>query len=165
MYRVTTLKKLLEANQEYTRSYTLQPVESTPQVALVLCMDARINPWAAFGLKNGEVHVIRNAGGRIADAIRSLVISQTMFDTKAVGIIHHTECGMLSFTDEAMRKRLREERHAVADDVAFLPFADLEESVRDDLILYRQSPLLRQDIPVRGYIFDLATGALREVEP
>lgn len=160
-----TLDRILAANQEYTKSYVAEPVQASPEVAMVLCMDARINPWAAFGLKNGQVHVIRNAGGRVADAIRSLVISQTMFATEAVAIVHHTECGMRTFSDETLRKRLREERQAIADDIAFLPFADLEESVRDDLRVYRQSPLVRQDIPVRGYIFDLETGALTEVLP
>lgn len=128
-------------------------------------MDARIDPWRAFGLTVGEAHVIRNAGGRLSDALRSLIISQTMLGTEAVAIIHHTECGMATFTDASIREVLRDERQAIADDVAFLPFTDLERSVRDDMKLYRLSPLLRQDLELRGFIYDVNTGALREVEP
>lgn len=128
-------------------------------------MDARIDPWRAFGLTVGEAHVIRNAGGRLSDALRSLIISQTMLGTEAVAIIHHTECGMATFTDASIREVLRDERQAIADDVAFLPFTDLERSVRDDMKLYRLSPLLRQDLELRGFIYDVNTGALREVDP
>lgn len=162
---MTVLDDLVSANRDYSSTFTLQPVSKDPRVALVLCMDARIDPWRAFGLHVGEAHVIRNAGGRLSDALRSIVISQTMLGTQAVAIIHHTECGMTTFTDASIRQRLREEREAIADNVAFLPFTDLEQSVRDDITLYRLSPLLRQDIELRGFIYDVNTGGLHEVEP
>lgn len=160
---MSVIDELLEGNSRSAARYPATTTVARPRLALVLCMDARIDPWRAFGLEKGSAHLIRNAGGRVADAVRSLVVSQVMFGTEAVAIVHHTDCGMLTFTDEAMRLRLREQRGAIADHVAFLPFTDLDEAVRDDLEIYRQSPLLRQDIPVRGFVFDVATGLLREV--
>lgn len=130
----------------------------------MLCMDARIDPIRALGLPPGSAHIIRNAGGRVVDAIRSLVISQTIIGTEEVAIIHHTQCGMETFTDAEIRQKLRDERNAIADDIAFLPFQDLEQAIRDDIQIYRQSPLLRQDIPVRGFIYEVDSGRLREVE-
>lgn len=126
-------------------------------------MDARIEPIQALGIPYGYAHIIRNAGGRVADAIRSLAISQTLIGTQEVAIIHHTECAMLTFTDDTMRTRLREERGANADAVAFLSFTDLRQSVLDDIQAYRESPLLRQDIPVRGFTYNVETGILTEV--
>lgn len=152
----------LEANRQFAKDFS--PGDSgAPKLAVVLCMDARIDPIRALGLRYGHAHIIRNAGGRIADALRSLSISQRLLGTREVAIVHHTECGMLTFTDEDMRQRLREEAGMVADHLSFLPFRDLEESVRDDLRLYRMSPLVRQDVPVRGFIYDVATGRLTEV--
>jgi carbonic anhydrase len=124
-------------------------------------MDARIEPMRALGLRIGDAHVIRNAGGRVSDALRSLAISQTLLGTEEVMIIHHTDCGMVTFTDDAIRGMLRE-RGVNADDVAFLPFPNLEQSVRDDIALYKQSPLTR-DLPVRGFIYDVNTGSVTEV--
>lgn len=117
----------------------------------------------ALGLEEGDAHVIRNAGGRISDALRSLAISQTLLGTEEVVIVHHTDCGMLTFTDESIRKQLRSARRIDADNVAFLPFADLDTSVRDDLAAYHASPLVRHDVPVRGFVYDVRTGRLREV--
>jgi len=160
---VDSIEEIVAANRLDAARYRAPAGPHRPRLALVACMDARIDPWQAFGLKQGSTHVIRNAGGRLADAIRSIAISQVMLDTDAVAIVHHTDCGLLTFSDETMRARLREERGAIADDIAFLPFADQEKALRDDLALYRQTPFLRQDIPVRAFVYDLKTGALREV--
>jgi len=159
--------ELLEANRKYAAQFTKGGLALPParKVALVVCMDARIDPARALGLEEGDAHVIRNAGGRTADAIRSLAISQELLGTQEVAIIHHTDCGMLTFNDETLRKRLRESRGADADALAFLPFRDLDQSVRDDLALYAASPYVRHDIPVRGFVYDVATGRLREVAP
>ena len=108
--------------------------------------------------------MIRNAGGRFADAARSLAISQTLLGTEEVAFVHHTDCGMLTFTDDSIRTQLREKRNVDADHIAFLPFGDLDESVRADLRAYKASALLRQDIPVRGFVYDVKTGAVREVK-
>lgn len=158
------IESALAANREFATSFAPSPA-GTPRLAVVLCMDARIDPVRALGLPYGQAHIIRNAGGRMADALRSLAISQRLVGTREVAVIHHTECAMMTFTDEDMRRRLREEAGMVADHLSFLPFRSLEESVRDDLQLYRASPLVRQDVPVRGFVYDVATGLLREVPP
>lgn len=100
----------------------------------------------------------------MSEALRSLAISQTLLGTKEVAVIDHSDCGMLTFTDESIRKQLREQRGVDADHVAFLPFGDLDQSVRDDLTAYERSPLVRQDVPVRGFVYDVKTGRLREVK-
>lgn len=134
------------------------------RVALVVCTDARIDPARVLGLEEGDAHVIRNAGGRVADAIRSLAISQALLGIEEVVIMHHTDCDMLTLTDDAVRDRLHKSRNTDADVIAFLPFRDLDQSVRDDIALYNASPLVRHDIPVRGFVYDVRTGRLREVK-
>jgi carbonic anhydrase len=163
---MTVSDEFLIANRSYADSFDKGQLALPPKrkTAVVVCMDARIDPARALGLAEGDAHVIRNAGGRIADALRSLIISQELLATEEVAIIHHTDCGMLTFTDQSIRARLRESRHADADALAFLPFADLDQSVRDDLAQYAASALVRHDIPVRGFVYDVKTGRLREVQ-
>ncbi len=160
-----TIDAMVSHNKEFAKQYVGGQVPGRPRrkLALVLCMDARIDPFASFGLEVGDAHILRNAGGRVVDAVRSLVISQTQLGTREVAIVHHTECGMMTFRDDEIRATLRSDLGVDASHVAFLPFRDLEESVRDDLAYYRQQPLLRQDIPVRGFVYDVGTGLLREV--
>lgn len=159
------LDRALEANARYATAFTkgTLPLPPARKLAVVICMDARIDPAKALGLEEGDAHVIRNAGGRVVEALRSLAISQVLLGTEEVAIIHHTDCGMLTFTDEQIRRRLKEERGADADHIAFLPFSDLEESVRADLRVYRESPIVRHDIPVRGFVYDVRNGRLKEV--
>ncbi|MBI5948065.1 MAG: carbonic anhydrase [Chloroflexi bacterium] len=157
-----SLDLALEANRRFAETFS--PSEAgTPRLAVLLCMDARIDPIRALGLRYGHAHIIRNAGGRMADALRSLAISQRLVGTTEVAVIHHTECAMTTFSDADMHRRLREEAGVDAGDMAFLPFRDLDESVREDLRIYRESPLVRHDVPVRGFIYEVATGLLREV--
>lgn len=162
---MSVIDEFLTANERYAEGFTKGDLVLPParKTAVVVCMDARIDPAKSLGLQEGDAHVIRNAGGRVVEALRSLAISQTLLGTQEVAIIHHTDCGMLTFTDEQIRKRLRAERSIDADHIAFLPFHDLDESVRDDLRVYRSSRLVRQDIPVRGFVYDVRTGRLREV--
>jgi carbonic anhydrase len=162
---MSVIDELLRANESYAARFTKGDLPLPPgrKVAVVACMDARLDPARALGLEEGDAHVIRNAGGRVVDALRSLSISQSLLGTEAVVIIHHTDCGMLTFTDESIRTRLRETLSADADHVAFLPFSDLEESIRADLAVYRRATLVRQDVPVRGFVYDVRTGRLREV--
>jgi carbonic anhydrase len=162
---MTAIDRTLEANTRYAAGFRKGSLPMPPgrKLAIVVCMDARIDPAKAFGLEEGDAHVIRNAGGRIADALRSLVISQTLLGTEEVLIVHHTDCGMLTFTDESLRRQLSA-RGVDADDVAFLPFRDVEESVRADLAAYERSPLVRHDIPVRGFVYDVKTGRVHEVQ-
>jgi carbonic anhydrase len=159
------IDELVKANKDYVLKFDKGDLALPPKrkVALVVCMDARIDPAKALGLTEGDAHVIRNAGGRFADALRSLAISQTLLGTQEVAFVHHTDCGMLTFTDDDIRKKLKAEKKADADHVAFLPFSDLDESVRADIRAYKASQLVRQDIPVRGFVYDVKTGAIREV--
>jgi carbonic anhydrase len=162
---MTVTDELLNANRGYAERFRLGELALPParKIALVVCMDARIDPARALGLEEGDAHVIRNAGGRVADAIRSLAISQELLGTQEVAIIHHTDCGMLTFDDDGIRKRLRKSRGADADALAFLAFRDVDQSLRDDLALYAASPYVRHDIPVRAFVYDVKNGRLREV--
>ncbi len=156
--------EFLKANEGYAKSFDKGYLAMPParRVAVVACMDARLDPARALGLEEGDAHVIRNAGGRAADAIRSLVISQQLLGTREVVVVHHTDCGMLTFTDDELRQRLRRELGADTEQ-PFLSFRDLEASVREDVAAIRSSPLLLKDVPVRGFIYDVKTGQLREV--
>jgi carbonic anhydrase len=157
--------EFLQANDQYAATFTKGglPMPPARHVAVVTCMDARLDPAKFLGLQEGDAHVIRNAGGRAADAIRSLAISQQLLGTREVIVIHHTDCGMLTFTNEQLQQKLRDDLGAEAT-LDFLPFADLEQSVRDDLQAIRRTPLLLQDVPVRGFIYDVRTGRLQEVQ-
>ncbi len=133
-------------------------------LAVLTCMDARLHPEKALGLEIGDAHMIRNAGGRASeDAIRSLVISTTLLGTQEFAVIHHTDCGMLTFTNDDLRKKLAEERGADASGIDFLPFPDLEQSVRDDVATIKASPLLPDGTEVTGWIYDVKTGTISPV--
>ncbi|MDP9456115.1 MAG: carbonic anhydrase [Actinomycetota bacterium] len=127
-------------------------------------MDARLHPEEFLGLELGDAHVIRNAGGRVSDdAIRSLVISERLLGTEEVVVIHHTDCGMLTFSNEDLTAKIKEDLGVDASGQDFLPFSDLEESVRGDVEKIRASDLIPDDISVSGVIYDVKTGQLREV--
>ena len=126
------IDEFIEANSEYARSFDKGglPMPPARKVAVVTCMDARILPSRALGLEEGDAHVIRNAGGRAQDALRSLIISQRLLGTREVAVIHHTDCGMLTFKNEDLRAQVKRELGADASGIDFLPFADVEKSVR-----------------------------------
>lgn len=163
---MTAVAGILEANAAYAAGFDKGglPMPPARQVAIVTCMDARIETGAALGLSEGDAHVIRNAGGRVVEALRSLAISQQLLGTREVVIIHHTDCGMLTFSDDELRSRIRSELGADASHVAFLPFSDVEQSVRDDIAAYAASPLVLHDIPVRGFVYEVESGKLRPVD-
>ena len=163
---MAVIDEFLAANRDYAASFDKGelPLPPARKTAVVVCMDARIDPAKSLGLQEGDAHVIRNAGGRVVEALRSLAISQQLLGTEQVAIIHHTDCGMLTFSDGDIRNKLRESLDADADHIAFLPFSDLEQSVRDDLKVYERSPIVRHDIPVRGFVYEVETGKLREVD-
>lgn len=159
--------EFLVANADYAGSFTKGdlPLPPARKTAVLVCMDARIDPAKSLGLEEGDAHVIRNAGGRASDdAIRSLVISYQLLGTREFVVIHHTDCGMVTFTNDQLREKINNELGADASDIDFLPFSDLPLSVRQDLETIRTSPLIPDDIPVRGFIYDVTTGALTEVE-
>ena len=162
---MSVTEELLAANERYASHFDKGdlPLPPARRVAIVTCMDARIDPAKALGLSEGDAHVIRNAGGRVHEALRSLVISQRLLGTREVVVIHHTDCGMLTFTDDELRERVRDELHADATHLAFLPFSDLDRSVREDVAFLRASPLIPDDVPVRGFVYDVRTGTVREV--
>jgi carbonic anhydrase len=127
-------------------------------------MDARILPSRALGLEEGDAHVIRNAGGRARDALRSIIISQRLLGTRELAIIHHTDCGMLTFTNRDLREKVREDLGQDTGEFDFLPFQDLDESVRQDVEFLQATQLLNRDTLIRGFVYDVQTGKLREVK-
>jgi carbonic anhydrase len=157
--------ELLRANAEYARTFDRGALSMPPtkRLAIVTCMDARIDPARAFGLEEGDAHVIRNAGGRAREALRSLVISQRLLGTTEIAVIHHTECGMLTFTNPDLHAKVKKDLGADASHIDFLPFSDLEESIREDVSFLMSSPLIPGDIVVRGFLYDVRTGKLNEV--
>ena len=140
------------------------PLPPSKHVAVLACMDARLNVYAILGLQEGESHVIRNAGGAVTDdGIRSLAISQRLLGTREIILIHHTDCGMLTFTDDGFKQSIQQEtglRPAWAAEA----FPDLEEDVRQSLKRVRTSPFIPHTDEVRGFVFDVATGRLNEVK-
>jgi carbonic anhydrase len=164
---MSVLSELLSANEAYAAGFTQGdlPIPPGRRLAVLTCMDARLDPAKFLGLAEGDAHVIRNAGGRASgDALRSLAISNRLLGTQEYVVIHHTDCGMMTFTNDQLRDRLRQELGADAGDVDFLTFADLDDSVREDVAAIRSSPLLPQDITVTGFVYDVRTGRLRQVE-
>jgi carbonic anhydrase len=157
--------EFLEANGTFVESFDKGglPMPPARKVAVVACMDARLHPEKVLGLEIGDAHVIRNAGGRAEDAIRSLVISERLLGTTEIVVLHHTDCGMLTFTNEQLAAKIQADLSVDVGDRDFLPFPDLEQSVRDDVSLLRASPLIPDDIPISGAIYDVTTGKLHEV--
>ena len=154
----------LKNNESYVANFPGElPLPPARKTAVVACMDARVNPYGALGLKEGDSHVIRNAGGIVAeDTIRSLAISQHLLGTEEIILIHHTDCGMLTFSDEQFAGILEEasgERpHWTAN-----AFPDLDGDVRDSIKRITDSPFVKNKSSVRGFVFDVATGKLNEV--
>jgi len=158
--------ELIQANEEYAAGFDKGdlPLPPAKRVAVVACMDARLIPTRALGLEEGDAHVIRNAGGLARDALRSLVISEQLLGTREVVILHHTDCGMLTFQNEDVYAKVQDSLGADASDIDFLPFGDLDQSVRDDIRFLKESPLIPDDVSIRGFVYDVKTGRVREVE-
>jgi carbonic anhydrase len=154
------------ANELYADDFSKGDLPMPPgrRLAIVTCMDARLDPAKFLGLEEGDAHVIRNAGGLVTeDAIRSLVISHWLLGTQEVAVLAHTDCGMLTFSNDDLRGKLRVEAGADASEVDFRPFADLEESVRDSVQRIRESPLLPESLEVSGWVYDVRSGRIAEV--
>jgi carbonic anhydrase len=157
--------ELLRNNEAYAASFDKGDLGMPPtkKVAVVACMDARLQPSHILGLQEGEAHVIRNAGGVITDdEIRSLAISQRLLGTEEIILMHHTDCGMLTFTDEDFRRALQEEV-GIKPQWAPEAFSDLEEDVRQSIARIKASPFLPHKESVRGFVYEVETGRLREV--
>jgi carbonic anhydrase len=159
--------QLLENNKRFADGFDAGGLTAPPakKVAVVACMDARLNPFPILGLELGDAHVIRNAGGVITDdAIRSLAISQHLLGTEELLLIHHTECGMLSFSDDELKGKLKE---ATGEEPSWSPgaFSDIDQDVRDSIRRVIDSPFIPNKDSVRGFVYDVKTGELREVSP
>ncbi len=139
------------------------PMPPARKVAVVACMDARLNPYGLLGLQEGDAHVIRNAGGVITDdEIRSLAISQRLLGTEEIVLIHHTDCGMLTFTDDEFRRSIQDET-GIKPEWAAEAFPDLDEDVRQSVARVNASPFIPNKESVRGFVYEVETGRLREV--
>jgi carbonic anhydrase len=157
--------ELLKNNEAYASSFDKGglPLPPARKVAVVACMDARLNPSYLLGLEEGDAHVIRNAGGVITDdEIRSLAISQRLLGTEEIILIHHTDCGMLTFQDDDFRRQIQEDT-GIKPQWAAESFADLEEDVRQSKARIEASPFVPHKESIRGFIYDVDTGRLQEV--
>jgi len=154
----------LKNNEAYAAAFSGPlPLPPASHVAVVACMDARLNVYGILGLQEGESHVIRNAGGVVTDdEIRSLAISQRLLGTTEIILIHHTDCGMLTFTDDAFKRSIQDET-GIKPEWAAEAFTDLDEDVRQSIARIKASPFIRHKDAVRGFVFDVATGKLNEV--
>jgi carbonic anhydrase len=157
--------ELLRNNESYAESFDKGdlPLPPAKGVAVVACMDARLNVYGMLGLEEGDAHVIRNAGGVITDdEIRSLMISQRLLGTREIILIHHTDCGMLTFSDDEVKGQIQEEV-GIKPQFPLETFADLEEDVRQSIRRIQASPFIPHKESVRGFIYEVETGRLREV--
>ncbi|KAI5898168.1 carbonic anhydrase [Schizophyllum commune H4-8] len=159
-------------NEKYAAAFDKGslPMPPAKHVAIVTCMDARVEPASQLGINLGDAHVIRNAGGRAQDAIRNLIISQRLLGTREIIVFHHTDCGMLTFTTDQLKQIVKDASpgdSAVASAVdkfdSFLDFKDLEGSVREDVDFLKSHPLILKDTPVTGWIYDVKSGKILRV--
>jgi carbonic anhydrase len=157
--------ELLQNAEDYAKSFDKGdlPLPPAKKVAVLACMDARVAPMRVLGLEEGDAHVIRNAGGVLSDdAIRSLAISQNLLGTEEIILLHHTDCGMLTFTDDQFRDRLEQDVGA-APSWPVHTFSDLEGDVRESIRRIKESPFIPNNGSVRGFVYEVETGKLREV--
>jgi carbonic anhydrase len=156
--------EVLANNQRYAETFTGPlPLPPARGLAVIACMDARLNVYAILGLAEGEAHVIRNAGGVVTDdEIRSLAISQRLLGTREIILIHHTDCGMLTFTDDEFKAAIQADT-GIKPPWAAEAFGDLETDVRQSVARIKASPFVPHKDAVRGFVFDVGTGKLNEV--
>src|SRR5215471_11294828 len=157
--------ELVRRNEAYSRSFEKGdlPLPPARHVAIVACMDARLDVHELLGLEEGDAHVIRNAGGAVTDdAIRSLAISQRLLGTNEIILIHHTDCGMLTFTDDAVKRQIESET-GIRPQFALEAFSDLDEDVRQSIARIKASPFVPHKDRIRGFVYDVRTGRLEEV--
>ena len=159
-------ENFLKANQAYVELHGDLHLSIKPKtkVAIVTCMDSRLHVAPALGLALGDAHILRNAGGRVTeDMIRSLVISQQQMGTREIVVLHHTDCGAQTFNNEDFQEHLKCELGVDVSGQDFLPFQDIDESVREDMKLLRECPLIPDDVMISGAVYDVDTGSMREI--
>jgi carbonic anhydrase len=162
---MTVTDDLLKNNERYSERFDGASLSKLPSknLAVVVCMDTRLNPYEILGLEPGDTHLIRNAGGIVGDEeIRSLAISQRKLGTREIVLIHHTDCGMLGLDDEEFARELEQEA-GTAPPWRAGGFSDLEQDVRDSIARIKESPFIPHTDSVRGFVYDVETGKLREV--
>jgi len=161
---MTVIDEYLANNARYAENFSGPlPMPPAKGVAIVACMDARLNVYGLLGLNEGEAHVIRNAGGVVTDdEIRSLAISQRLLGTREIMLIHHSDCGMLTFTDDEFKRSIHDET-GIKPHWGAEAFSDLDEDVRQSMARIKASPFVPHTENVRGFVFDVATGKLNEV--
>lgn len=163
---MSVVDEFLAANKTYSSSFTKGdlPLPPARKVAVLACMDARLDPAKVLGLSEGDAHVIRNAGGVASeDAIRSLVISQRLLGTKDIVLIHHTDCGMVTFQDDAVKDQILADT-GLRPSFALEAFPDVEEDVRQSIRRIISNPFIPHRASVRGFVYDVRTGSLNEVD-
>ena len=159
-------ENFLKANQAYVELHGDLHLSIKPKtkVAIVTCMDSRLHVAPALGLALGDAHILRNAGGRVTDdMIRSLVISEQEMGTREIVVLHHTDCGAQTFNNEDFQEHLKCELGVDVSGQDFLPFQDVDESVREDMKLLRECPLIPDDVIISGAVYDVDTGSMREI--
>jgi len=162
---LSTTDDLLKNAESYAEGFDKGDLPMPPgkKVAVLACMDARLDPNGVLGLSEGDAHVIRNAGGVVTDdAIRSLAISQRLLGTEEIVLIHHTDCGMLTFKDDAFKQQIADET-GIKPEWAAESFSDLEEDLRQSLARVKASPFIPKKDSVRGFVYEVESGRLREV--
>jgi carbonic anhydrase len=162
---MSVIDELLENAQRYTEGFDKGGLPMPPgkHVAVVACMDARLNPYGILGLQEGDAHVIRNAGGVVTDdVIRSLTISQRLLGTREIILIHHSDCGMLTFNDDQVKEQIREDT-GIRPSFALEAFSDLDEDVRQSIRRIQASPFIPHKDTVRGFVYEVEKGTLRAV--
>jgi carbonic anhydrase len=162
---MSVIDELVRNAESYGREFEKAelPLPPAKRVAVVACMDARLNPYGLLGLSEGDAHVIRNAGGVVTDdEIRSLAISQRLLGTEEIMLIHHTDCGMLTFSDDEFRRQVQEET-GIKPEWAAEAFDDLEEDLRQSIARIKASPFIPKKENVRGFVYHVETGKLDEV--
>ncbi|HZB86267.1 MAG TPA: carbonic anhydrase [Gaiellaceae bacterium] len=162
---MSAIDELLQNAESYEEGFDKAelPLPPAKRVAIVACMDARLNPYGLLGLSEGDAHVIRNAGGVVTDdEIRSLSISQRLLGTEEIMLIHHTDCGMLTFSDDEFRHQVQRET-GIKPEWAAEAFDDLGEDLRQSIARIKASPFIPRKESVRGFVYDVETGHLSEI--
>jgi len=163
-------KKLVEKNAEYASSFTEGALALPPakKYLVLTCMDARIDPAAAFGITLGDAHVIRNAGASAKDALRSIIISEQLLGTTEILLIKHTGCGMLTFQNAdahaVVAKNLGDKAAEAIKGLDFLPFPELEQGVKDDIAFLKASEAVPEGVTITGWVYEVETGKVNKVE-
>ncbi|KAI0095282.1 carbonic anhydrase [Irpex rosettiformis] len=164
-------KDFVAKNTPYVETFgekAALPLKPGKKLAIVTCMDARINVYAELGIDEGDAHIIRNAGGSAKDALRSIIISQRLLGTREIAVFHHTDCGMLTFTTPELRTIVKSSTDdpsvaQAVDKIEFLEFSELEQSVKEDVKYLKENPLVLPETEVTGWVYEVGTGKVRRV--